>query len=210
MLLKNKAIKAVFCFAQCPRCGYTSGQTNREHDQLKEIVMSYDAKAIANYFLKRGMEDGVTISPLKLQKLIYFAHGWHLGIFDKPLINEFVEAWPYGPVISHIYHTFKHYGNNPIVEFAKVTRWDRSGNIYDDAIESPNEHNASENTLDFLDAIWQNYKNATAIQLSNKTHEEGAPWFIARQRGINIIKDEIIRDYYREKHQRNQEKAQNE
>ena len=74
----------------------------------------YRACAIANYFLERAEREPIT--QMKVQKLVYFAHGWHLGITQKPLINEQVEAWPYGPVIPSLYQDLKRWGADPITE----------------------------------------------------------------------------------------------
>ena len=68
----------------------------------------YSALAIANFFL----ENHKSISPMKLQKLVYFAHGWNLAISNNPLIKEPIEAWDYGPVISTIYNEFKLFGGS--------------------------------------------------------------------------------------------------
>ena len=65
----------------------------------------YSAKAVANYFLARAKESGETLSPMKLQKLIYFAHGWHLAVFDAPLLDEEVQAWDYGPASNRLSST---------------------------------------------------------------------------------------------------------
>ena len=54
------------------------------------------------------------VSPMKLQKLVYFAHGWHLAIHNRPLVNEQVEAWKFGPVFSDLYHQIKSFGNEKI------------------------------------------------------------------------------------------------
>lgn len=76
--------------------------------------------AIANYFIELAKNDDNLVSPMKLQKLVYFAHGWCLALADKPLINEKVEAWQYGPVVGSLYREFKKYGNegitSPVVE----------------------------------------------------------------------------------------------
>ena len=46
--------------------------------------MGYSAKALANFFIKNY----TNISPLKIQKLVYISHGWHLGLFDEPLVDD--------------------------------------------------------------------------------------------------------------------------
>ena len=48
--------------------------------------MGHPVKAIANFFIDRYGRHGIT--PLKLQKLIYVAHGWHLALLDKPLVID--------------------------------------------------------------------------------------------------------------------------
>ena len=79
--------------------------------------MEYSAKAIANYFLELAAKHGEKVTPLKIQKLVYIAHGWHLALYEKPLVyDEFAEAWEYGPVFPSIYHEFKHFGGAPIAE----------------------------------------------------------------------------------------------
>ena len=46
------------------------------------------AEDIAKYFLAKGMEsDGNDLSNLKLQKLLYYAQGFHLALFDRPLFK---------------------------------------------------------------------------------------------------------------------------
>ncbi|MFQ5632018.1 MAG: Panacea domain-containing protein, partial [bacterium] len=57
----------------------------------------YDSRLIANYFIDFARKDGVAISPMKLQKLVYFAHGYYLAITGQPLIEEEIQAWRYGP-----------------------------------------------------------------------------------------------------------------
>ncbi len=53
------------------------------------------AKLVANYFLKKAAAEGVTLDPMKLQKLVYIAHGWHLGLLGAPLLRSPIEAWTY-------------------------------------------------------------------------------------------------------------------
>src|SRR5687768_9300066 len=74
----------------------------------------YNATSIANFFIQKGIEAGNPIDQMKVQKLVYFAHGWYLAITNQPLINEAIEAWRFGPVIPSLYHSLKHSGNQAI------------------------------------------------------------------------------------------------
>ena len=79
--------------------------------------MSYSAKAIANYFLGLADAEKKPISHLKIQKLVYIAHGWYLAIKGEPLVgDEYAEAWQYGPVFPSLYHEFKIHGSGHITE----------------------------------------------------------------------------------------------
>src|SRR2546430_458225 len=84
--------------------------------------MAFDAKAIANELLDIAWGEKKEITPMKIQKLVYFAHGWHLAVIDRPLINEQVEAWKFGPVIRTIYTAFREYGKAPIQDHATSFR----------------------------------------------------------------------------------------
>ncbi|MGA8142178.1 MAG: type II toxin-antitoxin system antitoxin SocA domain-containing protein, partial [Desulfobaccales bacterium] len=66
---------------------------------------------VAKYFLSlTDEESGELISNLKLQKLVYYAQGFHLVFYDTPLFSERIEAWTYGPVVPDLYHEYKSHG----------------------------------------------------------------------------------------------------
>ena len=155
----------------------------------------YSAKAVANYFLDKGDAKGVPISPMKVIKLVYVAHGWSLALTGKALINEIVEAWAYGPVIPEIYHAFKEFVDNPITNRAYLP----------EGLEvSPTDiiDNDKFTVGELLDLVWDNYKDFTALELSDLTHREGTPWHtISKKWTFRLIKhtpirNEDIRDYY--------------
>ncbi len=99
---------------------------------------------------------------MKLLKLVYIAHGWHLGLTQTQLIDEDVEAWRYGPVIPSLYRSFKTYGNQPIpaTEVASNVQLSNPERVYP-----------------FLERVWNAYKDCTAIELSSMTHAKGTPWY---------------------------------
>ncbi|MBC6455939.1 MAG: DUF4065 domain-containing protein [Hormoscilla sp. SP5CHS1] len=67
---------------------------------------------VANYFLAQQDESaGDLISNLKLQKLVYYAQGFHLAIYVRPLFTEAIAAWTHGPVVPELYEYYQKYGN---------------------------------------------------------------------------------------------------
>lgn len=162
-------------------------------------IMAYPAKAVANEFLSLAKADGKTVSPMKLLKLVFFAHGWYLAFKEQPLIQERVEAWQYGPVIPVLYHTFKRFGNDPITEEAKEWRI-QNGKLacFTPRIEPSDDDPSPAEAKVLIGKVWETYGQHSAAQLSNATHLPGAPWQKIYRPGVKslIIPDDVIRDYY--------------
>ena len=162
--------------------------------------MSYNAAAIANYFLEKAWSEDKSMSPMKIQKLVYFAHGWHWALADRPLIDEQVQAWRYGPVIPSLYHGFKEYGNSEITNLLLVYSPESgSGRI---KLGHPTVDTKDKYVIGLLDRVWELYGPLTAIQLSNLTHREDGPWkkalkeCLPGEREIEIDR-KYIKDYFK-------------
>jgi len=158
----------------------------------------FESVVIANYFIEKSLNSGnVILTPMKLLKLVYIAHGWYLGLTGKPLINETVMAWKFGPVVGSVYQQFKRYGGTKIIEPAPV----------------PPSYHLPVHVTRFLDKIWEIYSGFTAVQLSTMTHKPGTPWDkVWNQQGgkdqlAAEISNKIIQEHYSQKVQRN-EKSQ--
>ena len=54
------------------------------------------------------------VTPLMLQKLLYFIQGVFLAIYNRPIFVEDCEAWVHGPVYPKVYDLFKDFKYNPI------------------------------------------------------------------------------------------------
>src|SRR4051794_29818552 len=82
-------------------------------DEIMSRTLTADQ--VADYFLAHvDEESGDNITHLKLQKLLYYAQGFHLAIQGEPLFAEPIEAWEHGPVVCRVYHKVKYCGNRPI------------------------------------------------------------------------------------------------
>ena len=66
-------------------------------------------QAAANTFLEMAFEEKIDVSPMKLQKLLYFANKRYLKDTGSPLFAESFQSWKYGPVLSSIYYEFRSY-----------------------------------------------------------------------------------------------------
>ena len=162
--------------------------------------MAYDTKEVANFLLELANVENKPLTPMKLQKLLYYAHGWSLALTGEPLLNESIQAWKYGPVVPTIYHQFKRFGNDPITSRAVNVKTD--GDMFSIEVADLPEGPQHERVRALLRNVWNGYKPLTAIQLSTLTHAPGSPWDQVVGGDVNsisanqVIPDNIIRDYF--------------
>lgn len=151
--------------------------------------MPYSAIEIAVAFVKKAISESKYVTQMKLQKLVYFAHGYHLAKTGDPLIKDEVQAWDFGPVIPSIYHAFKLYGSDPIIDLKYAMLPDGCKNVILDA-----------NAQDAVDFTWNALKEVGAIKLSAWTHQDDTPWKKAYRQNIRdiVIDNKEIGKYFHE------------
>lgn len=115
---------------------------------------------VADWFLGKD-----SMSPKKLQKLVYYAHAWVLTLMneneddlDVKLFDSRIEAWIHGPLIPELYHEYR--GKSMIPQKSSVP-------CFDEDIE------------DIMEQVWDVYGIYTGNQLESITHKE-SPWIEAR------------------------------
>jgi uncharacterized phage-associated protein len=136
------------------------------------------SKQAAEYFLGLSEpEYGDIVSNLKLQKLVYYAQGFHLAIYDKPLFDEPIAKWEHGPVVESLYHEYKKYGSNaiPIPEAVDTSIF-------------------SDEQKELLNEVFEVYGQFAAWKLRCMTHEE-PPWKQAQINGV--IDRELMKEYFK-------------
>lgn len=72
-----------------------------------------EALNVANYIID-NWSDKFEITNLKLNKLVYYSQVESLRKYNRPLFDDIIEAWQYGPVEPVVYHAFSSYGRNRI------------------------------------------------------------------------------------------------
>lgn len=145
---------------------------------VKGMAVAFKTSAVANEFLDLAEADQVPVTPMMLQKLLYFAHGWHLAITGQPLIDDQVEAWKFGPVVPSIYHEFKSLGKNPIGKARSLDVVERGDRFEFVAVRLGSDRQSEDTTLakTIIRRVWETHKHLSGIEMSAITHQPGSPW----------------------------------
>lgn len=151
--------------------------------ELKLIEDQSKIYLISKHIIAR-MED---ITPLALQKILYYIQGFSTYFFDRPIFNDNAEAWVHGPVYREIYDRFSYYRYNPISK---------------NEFESYNEIaslNAKE--IKLIDSVINNFGVYSGKTLEKMTHttipwEEGRKELSEEEYSSNIIDIDTMKDYF--------------
>ena len=135
---------------------------------------------VARYLilLASSEEEPEPMTPLRLQKLLYYAEGWSLIERNESLFRERIEAWTNGPVVREVWQLFQ--GYTPI------------------SPDEGSDENLTDDERAFIRGVWKAYKEHSGVSLTNMTHDE-APWKDAREglSGSVATNREITRDSMR-------------
>ena len=131
------------------------------------------------------------VTPLMLQKLLYFIQGVSYALNAKPMFTENCQAWVHGPVYPEVYDIFRDFKYNPIEDARFV--------IFECA-----EDVITEEECRTIDLVVNTFGEYGGKVLERITHEE-MPWKLARKGYTDNIPSnetitmENIEEYYTEK-----------
>ena len=128
------------------------------------------------------------VTPLMLQKLLYFIQGIYSALYGKPLFEEDCRAWVHGPVYPEVYTLFRDFKYNPIddVRFGLLKGTD-------DVL--------TEEERDVIDRVVNTFGIYGGKVLERITHNE-EPWKSARKGygdqvpSSELVSKDSIRKYY--------------
>lgn len=93
------------------------------------------------------------LSPLKLQKLLFYSQAWYAANKDERLFEDDILAWKHGPVIEDVYHEYKEYGSQDLKQIKVDAK--RNASLAKD-----------------LRSVLEVYGNMSAYELVARTHKE--------------------------------------
>ncbi|EIV6436022.1 SocA family protein [Salmonella enterica] len=136
--------------------------------------MAYSAAAVANAFIEKANKGELSeLTPMKLQKLLFYTQSWHLKLCnDRPLFDDLFARWKFGPVIPPLYHMLKKYGSGEIQEPISIIidsngEWKRI---------TPTIQKDDADAMKLIDKIIEVYGGYSGTALSNMTHAPGSAW----------------------------------
>jgi uncharacterized phage-associated protein len=142
-----------------------------------------------NNILQRSFDDGIPVTPMKLQRLLYLTAVDYARRTDgvSPFHEPF-QAWKYGPVIRSVYDKFQPIGGDPIRVFAR----DAAGNGHLVREASSPELSAA------LSTVWAAFQHVTAVDASRIICQPGTVWYraFAVGEGTPIPDDQIWSDLF--------------
>lgn len=147
----------------------------------------YQASTVAHYIIDFCNREGLCISNLKLQKLLYFVQAEFLVSQPDhaPCFADGIEARDFGPVVPNVYREFRMYGNASIPSINN-----------DPYARSYDEFTKFDRAL--IDGIIQKTANYSASQLVQITRNQ-SPWLDAYRPGYNNkISNRSIREFFEE------------
>ena len=125
------------------------------------------------------------LTPLALQKGLYYINGFYSAFYDTSLFEEQCQAWAHGPVYARIYRKYKEFLYNPIAA--------ETNNAV--IILTSSEQAIADNVAKYLCCY-------SGKILEEFTHTE-SPWLEARKdvpegkRSENIITNESVTQYFK-------------
>lgn len=128
--------------------------------------MAYSPTMIANNILSRAFAEKAYMSPMKLQKILYFVASEYQKATKRPLLEEPFSTWAYGPVVYSVYDEFRSFSKDNIKRYARDAR----GDVF-----------VIDETQDIelkvaLDRVWDKTKDIGAVKLSEITHLQNSAW----------------------------------
>lgn len=153
----------------------------RSVEELKELFKISDQMLVTIAYIFEQMQE---VTPLALQKILYFIQGIYMVLFDKPLYPEDCQAWVHGPVYETVYCLFKDFKYSPIDDTRFVLFSGRSKHL-----------TAGERHV--IDLVMKTFGIYSGKVLETITHSE-IPWMDARTgygtdeaSNVVILKDDI-------------------
>lgn len=179
---------------------YMENLLDRNREKMGETAYQKAVKAAAELKHLSGVSDKMLasiayifgqmqeVTPLALQKILYYVQGIYMALFGAPLFPENCCAWQHGPVYEKVYFLFRDYKYNPIDDNRFAFFPARPGGL-----------SGEERTV--IDLVVKTFGRYSGKTLETITHKE-EPWKEARrgrgrkEHSNSVMPKESIQSYF--------------
>lgn len=139
----------------------------------------YTAMDVANYIVWLVNKDQDSplggLTPLKLQKILYYVSTEYFKKFHNRLFCEEFQKWQYGPVVKDVYHEFKSFGLHHIGKPKATLEQNQGSDLSFTRKEfDPKLLVEDEDFVNVVDPVVKKFIKWKAFDLVERTHEEDA------------------------------------
>jgi len=169
-----------------------------------------DIKDFARFMGLSMLSKGISVSPLKLQKLLYYQQAWHMVFFgrENQLFDSAPQAWVNGPVYPVVYYQYKDRVPGMCDHLYEKDFESSKDTILADISALAEKLNLNAKEISLFDSIVNLYGSKTQNQLIFMTHSE-LPWSEKREgllpfeKSTNVISLDTMWQYYKARYDRN-------
>lgn len=135
------------------------------------------ADTLSRYIVNICIDEGMPISNLQLQKILYFCQIEYLRKTSAFLFEDDFQAWRYGPVIPSVYSKYSIWGGTRIV------------------LRNSLNSMVSPVVARVVDPVIKEKRMLKPWELVDQTHKPGSPWYITYNNGLgdgNVINKTLL------------------
>ena len=177
-------------------------------------IYNRNIRDVAKYIGLSLTTKGLSVSPLKLQKILYYTQAWFMAMLgrENTVFNDIPEAWVNGPVYPVIYYDYRDKAANMCDHLESTVFYDGDPleglEVYTRVLDLDTE------SLELIESIVTLYGAQTQNKLIWLTHSE-QPWAEARaglrpgERSERKLSLDLMCDYYHARYEHNHRQHEN-
>lgn len=126
---------------------------------------------VADYAIRQAAKSSRFLTPSKIMRLVFIAHGMHLALAGQPLVHDQIDAWKTGPVIPVLHHEMVVFRNEP-VDSLLYAGTPTDSNALDGFFHTL----LSDIERGIIEGVVKEYGDWTGSELAALCREPGSPW----------------------------------
>lgn len=159
----------------------------------------YNSDQIADWFIARNRADlclgnsAEPINNMKLNKLMYFAQGIYLALYDERLFDDLFYAFELGPISNKIHTKYREKDITKLYDCVSYKKAVQLASNYDQIF-------SDKKVSEVLNATWHEFGNYTASELVTISCDKDGPWAKVYKKGKCwiAINDDDIKEYFKD------------